>query len=596
MNQIRNILFKKNTVIWLLLGLFSLGNVKVIWAQKNDLADSSQVLEFIKKSKDLLNSNELEMALSDAKIAEDLAKKISWHPGLLKAYSIKSSIQNISNQHYEAISTGVKGLTLAKELGDKYYEIAFYRSLANNHDMLDNYSAAIPYYEKCLSVSENFDKAELIRGHCFVELGDAYRLHLKQPQKAKELIESGLAIYNKKDPSSTGYAYDYLGEVLTDLKMYKEAEETFKKSRIEFEKYEDHYLIPELLFHTANLYLAQKKYDIAISFAKEGLAYSQKMKTIYGESEANKTLYEAYKATNNSSLALAHFERYTVLKDSMNQANVNNHFKQIESDVRLQKQESQIKELELSQQKSQLKSQRQLLYGLVSLLLITGLFGFYFSRLNKKLKEKNSKISEALLLGQAIERRRVATDLHDDIGANLTSINWALDLIKTDSLSQNENLTFENIRKQLTNTYNQVTLLAQNIVPEELEKLGLRNALKNLVRKKNESLQIKHTLALDENLKPMNAKIEFELYYICLELMNQGKNRNWGELSLEISGHQLQVKYRSDGGKSALADETGVRNIALRAEILNGKLKREIDSEGIQTCSIRIDLPKSAFN
>jgi hypothetical protein len=73
--------------------------------------------------------------------------------------------------------------------------------------MLDNYDKALFYYNACLNKSKNFPKASeayVIRGHCFVEIGDAYRLWLKQPAKAKKIIEEGIKIYQSASPSALG--------------------------------------------------------------------------------------------------------------------------------------------------------------------------------------------------------------------------------------------------------------------------------------------------------------------------------------------------------------------------------------------------------
>ncbi len=198
-----------------------------------------------------LQINKPSIAINFANEALKIAKKTKWNNGLLMTYANIASIQNISNQHYEAIQTGLSGLALAEKTADKYYEVVFLRSLGNNYDMLDNYEKALPYYLNCLKKSENFPRAAKTRANCFVELGDGYRIHYKNPAKAKALIEEGIEIYKKIDTTSVGYAYDYLGQAYTDLKEYKKAEEIFQLSRIELDKNKKYYLIPELLFHTA---------------------------------------------------------------------------------------------------------------------------------------------------------------------------------------------------------------------------------------------------------------------------------------------------------------------------------------------------------
>ncbi len=552
-------------------------------------ADSTEINKLIDKATELLNNNELDNALREITKAEKAAKTIQWKQGLLKIYARKSSIQNVYNRHYEAIATGLKGYELSRELADKYYEVLFNRSLANNYDMLDNYKEAIPYYQKCLAVSVNVPSAAVLRGHCFVEIGDAYRLYLKKPAKARELIQAGINIYREKSPEALGYAYDYLGEALTDLKLYTLANETFLKSRKIYEQNKEFYLIPELLFHHANLFLVQRKYKEAITLAKEGVAYSQKMNTIYGESEAHKVLYLAYKKSGSPAKALEHFEFYTALRDSLTKVNVDNRFAQVETEVQLQKQESRIKELQLQQQNNLLKSQKYLLYFLLFTLLLSGLFAYYFIRQSRKLKLKNSKISEALLIGETTERQRIALQVRDSIGSGLSSAIWGIDLLVNDKMTFKEKELIAKLKKELEKTYKSVTLLSQNLRPEELENKGLVPALKALVRKTNLSSGSNFTMSIHKEFLGTEPKIEFEVYYIFLELILLSNKIIPGkevEFGIERMGKYLKLYYKAeDEGKILLSDDDHLKKVFFRIETLDGKINR-LKSENNNTVLI----------
>jgi signal transduction histidine kinase len=170
----------------------------------------------------------VENAIPIARKALQLAQKIKWNHGVLVSYKTLVSAENISNRHYDAIKHGLAGLALAEKLNHRYFRVFFSRSLGNNYDMLDNYEKAIPYYEACLKLSENVEATLPTRANALVELGDAYRVHLKKPLQARHLIEQAIEIYKKVAPASIGYAYDYLGLALTDLNDYPQAEEAFR--------------------------------------------------------------------------------------------------------------------------------------------------------------------------------------------------------------------------------------------------------------------------------------------------------------------------------------------------------------------------------
>jgi signal transduction histidine kinase len=548
--------------------------------------DTSAINVLIKSSRAFLNENKLKEALTEISKAESFVTSDKTNSILLKIYLNKASIQNVANAHYDAISTGLKGLQLAKEKKDKYYQTAFYRSLANNYDMLDNYEEAIPYYEKCLSSSEGFASTKLIRGHCFVEIGDAYRLYYKNPQKAKEFIEEGIKIYIENDSVSLGYALDYLGQAFTDLGLYQEAEKSFSDSRTIYEKNEEYYLIPELLFHTAELYRVQIKYDKAIQLANECVTYSQKYSSLYAESEAHKILYEVYKVQGHWNKALFQLEAYKAQRDEFTKSNIDNQFKQIKDEIQLEKQENRINHLLLEKSSNELKSQRLLLLGLGFLLLLTLFSIYYFNRLNKRLKTKNLRISEALLSGQETERQRLAIDLHDTLGSSLSSINWTLETVNSDNFDSAQKTVFENLKTQIAGTYKRISLLAQNLIPEQLEKQGLVAALKSLVRKNNESLRVNYRLEIAENFPRLSSNIEFQIYQICLEMMqiiNKDKETKQAEISLENTNKTLLLVFSHDGNPEKTMNKSNAvfRNISLRVESMRGRIKTSLDKNQI---------------
>ena len=184
----------------------------------------------------------------------------------------------------------------------------FHRSLGNNYDMLDNYDRAIPHYEACLQLSERVPALLRTRASALVELGDAYRFFYKRPDRAKVLIEQAIAIYRTADSSSLGYAYDYYGQVLTDLKLFRQAEESFTRSGQYLRQSGKEYLMPELLLHEAELYAAWENHLKAITKARACLGLSLRKKSLYGQRGSYRILYASNKELGRFDAALADHE------------------------------------------------------------------------------------------------------------------------------------------------------------------------------------------------------------------------------------------------------------------------------------------------
>ncbi|MFN8354237.1 MAG: sensor histidine kinase [Spirosomataceae bacterium] len=241
-------------------------------------------------------------------------------------------------------------------------------------------------------------------------------------------------------------------------------------------------------------------------------------------------------------------------------------------------QEQQIKQLQIQQLNQQVVLQdrtRNFLMATVGLLLLLVGASFWY---NRRLFRKNKEIQEALLKGQKIERRRVAADLHDNLGGMMSAIRLSIEAMDVSELSPKEKEVYQNVLTMTKQAYNEVRLLSHNLQPEELEKFGLVEALYRLIGKLNTSQKI-HFELKSSPLPRLHKELEFNLYSICLELSNNivkhsGATEAMFELLLKATQIQLFV---TDNGKGFIPNNTsdgiGMRNIQERTEQLGGILK-----------------------
>jgi signal transduction histidine kinase len=191
------------------------------------------------------------------------------------------------------------------------------------------------------------------------------------------------------------------------------------------------------------------------------------------------------------------------------------------------------------------------------------------------LLQQNAELQAALLQGQTTERKRVAADLHDNLGTSLSALRWNLEAINSKNLNKNEQEAYRNLHFMIDKAYNEVRLLSHNLLPEDLEKQGLRAALQSFVRKINQNTSLKFTLFFPENFPRLSPKTEFELYSICLELINNIlKHAQATEASVrfEVESGKLRLML-SDNGKGLFENGStgkGLRNIAERVKSLGG--------------------------
>ena len=183
-----------------------------------------------------------------------------------------------------------------------------------------------------------------------------------------------------------------------------------------------------------------------------------------------------------------------------------------------------------------------------------------------------------MLEGQTQERKRVAADLHDNLGSTLSALRWSIEAINQTKLEPTEQEVYRHVQSTIEQAYNQVRLLSHNLLPEELEKQGIWKALEQLVRKLNRTTSITFLLTLPEQQQRLTSRMEFELYSICLELINnilKHAEATEAQLVFEITGVELYLRV-VDNGKgmsSPNIEGKGLRNIAERVKALDGTWK-----------------------
>lgn len=199
------------------------------------------------------------------------------------------------------------------------------------------------------------------------------------------------------------------------------------------------------------------------------------------------------------------------------------------------------------------------------------------------LQDQNKEISEALTRGQNLERKRVAADLHDSLGGTLSAIKWNLKAINWTKLNQDEQKIYESIVEMTNDAHQKLRFLSHNLHPEDLEKEGLGVSLEKLADKLNRNGKTKFYLDINMSEK-VSKKVEFELYNICLELINNViKHAKATETHLKIqrqNGH-ICLEINDDGiGIHSENAGMGLRNIQERINSLNGVLKIESPDKG----------------
>lgn len=228
------------------------------------------------------------------------------------------------------------------------------------------------------------------------------------------------------------------------------------------------------------------------------------------------------------------------------------------------------------------------------IILVTVILFIYYARrkmfakeieiINLKLKTKKSQVNSMIEVQEA-ERARISRDMHDAISSNLVAINLNLQQLKRLSSDQATLDICNTTLQACTSTIENARRIAHNLMPVELEHVGLLASIKKLCEKFNNegSLQINllHDLS-NKQIEQIKPEYQIHIYRIIQELItNSIKHGRATQIDLKlvnISPKIVEFFYTDNGvGTDSNIEEMqeghGVQNIISRAAIIGGETK-----------------------
>ena len=217
-----------------------------------------------------------------------------------------------------------------------------------------------------------------------------------------------------------------------------------------------------------------------------------------------------------------------------------------------------------------------------------------FNEMLDRLEGERRDSGRRALAAQEAERRRVARELHDEIGQLLTGL-----LLRSETLARRvpEELRgdVEGMREASRQAAEEVRVIARRLRPEALDELGLQSALLALCTAVASRAGITVERHLERDL-PLTSEEELVIYRVAQEALtnvvrHSGATSAAVRLGRDGDGGVLLV-VRDDGvGMPADADRrsTGIRGMRERALLAGARLElRPGDPRGTE---VRLQLP-----
>ena len=191
----------------------------------------------------------------------------------------------------------------------------------------------------------------------------------------------------------------------------------------------------------------------------------------------------------------------------------------------------------------------------------------------QRVEEERIQLLTRLVLAQEDERRRIARELHDQLGQQLTALRLTLEMVKAQSAGRNElRVQIETLEALALQLDQEVAFRVWELRPTVLEELGLQQALTNYVGNWSKHFGIRAQLHTGQSTSErLTSEAETMMYRLAQEALNnvaKHARADHVDVVLERSSEHLSLIVEDNGVgfdvATAEADGHGLGLIGMR--------------------------------
>lgn len=207
-----------------------------------------------------------------------------------------------------------------------------------------------------------------------------------------------------------------------------------------------------------------------------------------------------------------------------------------------------------------------------------------FNDMVERLESERRDSALRALAAQEHERRRIARELHDEVGQALTAAMLRLDRADTGEAKEGLREALEEVRD-----------IASRLRPEALDDLGLRNALRGLVASVARDARLDVTPEIDTSLPALTAEQELVIYRVAQEALTNALRHAEADalrFTLRADGGELVLAVEDDGRgfePRLAANGSGLRGMRERALLVRGRL--QVETAPGRGTAVRLRMP-----
>ena len=225
----------------------------------------------------------------------------------------------------------------------------------------------------------------------------------------------------------------------------------------------------------------------------------------------------------------------------------------------------------------------------------------YQLQLKKINAEQQNKLMIAAIESEEAERKRISDELHDEVGALLSTIKLYMHQIQPEHLNSEAKVEILNQSKNLLDeTVKTVRSISSNLQPIIIADFGLESTIQHFCNKINHPPMLSVSLTVQDTIVKLSLEKELAIFRIMQELTNniiKHARSSSIQFSLvqKIDTIEIYIEYNGMGMSHKEYEEKlyqvqglGLKNIQNRLNILKGYVHYEKNDNLTNTITVRI--------
>jgi len=431
----------------------------------------------------------------------------------------------------------------------------------------EKYTEALQYHKKSLKIRKEHGYQKGIVG----SLNNLASVYKKQGlySKALNFYNESLALAKQlKNREYLAYIYHNIGDLEIKIHEYSNARVNIHESLRLRKEIADIYGVVASNVLLSKLNIIEKKYFQARTNLLSARNMAEEINALELQREVFLQLKNLYAAQNKGKQALAYYDKYIAVKDSIFNTENMQHMQEMETRYQTREKEQQIEVLNIEKEA---KAQESLYMKIV-----LGVFLFSMLPLAFFMKQRQkTRLLQERIAGENRECNRISRDLHDGVASSLSHLCRSMEKEDTE----------QEFAVQLRKISDEVRGISHQLNMTAIGNQKFREALSDSLPLDHFPKDIDLKIHLSEDFEIDDYKKKIYIIRIVQELINNSlKHAQAATIIIKFKkdNSKLQLEYADDGvgvDLEKISKGNGWHNIHERAEFLSGKLKID-SSEG----------------